>query len=99
VDYGKLGEVIEQSNRFWSQPQFDAISEPGLIEHVAEEAQEFADTPNSEEAADMVITLFMWAQVAGIDLVQAVKDKVDINELRDWVVLDSGSYHRAGKYD
>lgn len=62
---------------------------------VLKEAQEFADTPTLEEAADVFITIVGACQVHGWsmrELAGAVDAKMKINRQRTWEQLPDGTY-------
>lgn len=91
-----LDTVLGRSEAFWRRlPGWNRVSEQGLHAHVREEAEEFDAEPNGEEAADIVITVFMWAIKAGVDMEQEIRTKVLRNERRTWQVNEDGSYHHV----
>jgi NTP pyrophosphatase (non-canonical NTP hydrolase) len=48
-----------------------------------------------EETADVAMCLFMVAQIAGFDLIEAVREKLRINEQRRWTVDADGCLHHV----
>lgn len=65
---------------------------------VKHEAVEFADAPSLEEAADVFISLIGALRYQGwssLDLVNAVHEKMDINENRTWAQQPDGTYQHV----
>lgn len=65
---------------------------------VKKEADEFADEPSLEEAADVYISLLGACHHRGwsvTDLALAVHDKMEVNERRSWVKTEDGTYQHV----
>jgi NTP pyrophosphatase (non-canonical NTP hydrolase) len=56
----------------------------GVVEHLAREVQELADTHDPAEAADCLILLLGHADIMGYDLLLAARIKMEINRRRQW---------------
>lgn len=78
-------------------------TEKGIINHLVEEYFEFLQAVDTidepEEAADLAICLFSYAEVRGFDLLEVVDKKMDKNEDRRWDAPDpkTGIVKHLGK--
>lgn len=79
----------------WQEEQFPNATTDGIIKHLREEFNEFLDDPSPEEAADIVILLYAWANAwankVGIDLHDEVDKKMIKNRNRSWNIQPDGT--------
>lgn len=79
----------------WQRQQFPAAGAIGVVNHLREEFWEFLDAPSDEaavqEAADIVILLYSWAMLNGIDLHAEIDRKMEKNRARQWTIQDDGT--------
>ncbi len=80
---------VQERIKKWADSIYpDRTAHSALVKLVLEEIPELLggglDRP--EEYADTLILLFDIAQMKGIDVLQAVNDKMDINEKRTWEI-------------
>ena len=71
-------------------PECEDCDEPAAELAAAVQMEDVRD-----EAADTAMCLFMVAEIAGFDLLQAVADKLAINEQRQWIVDAAGCLHHV----
>lgn len=89
--YGVQKDAVQWASRTFPGHHLPAAS-GGILTHLVEEAGELQrawafDLPNKEmhlEAADVLILLMQFAYLQGIDLMDAVKEKMAINKKRRW---------------
>lgn len=80
----------------WSKKTFQDANSIDHLQKLKIEAQEAKETPyRKEEYADCMIVLFAAAYKADIsfyELIEAVKNKFEINKKRKWEKLSDGTY-------
>lgn len=72
----------------------------GAHKKVLHEAQEYRDSPNLEEWADVFISLMSSAHAqhwGEAELIQAIEDKVGILRTRTWYQKEDGTYQHTVK--
>lgn len=89
----KLTQEMVES---WQNKTFGNITPETRLQKVVEEMVEFSETPNEEEAADVLITLFGYAAACGFDLLEVGYKKHRENESnRVWELQPDGSWSRV----
>jgi NTP pyrophosphatase (non-canonical NTP hydrolase) len=87
-------ESQESINR-WQLAHFPTATERGVVGHLTEEFREFlsadGDMAAVEEAADIVILLYCWAMLKGINLHEAIDKKMVKNRQRQWNIQPDGT--------
>lgn len=88
----------QRSINDWADRQFGTNCDYfRAFERAKEEMKEFerAVDPQEaiEEAADIVITLYRFASVAGYDLHEQIDRKMHINRMRRWIAHGDGTGH------
>lgn len=85
----------QQSINSWQLEHFPTATEKGVVKHLTEEFIEFtvAETNEqaAEEAADLVIILYCWSMLKGIDLHEQIDKKMLINRRREWNIQPDGT--------
>ena len=89
--YNEIGE--------WSKSAFPDANSIAHIIKMKHEAQEVIEAPyDTKEYADCLIALVAAAYKADIclfELIEATKDKLEINKKRKWVKLTDGTYQHC----
>ncbi len=79
----------------WHQEHFPNATLEGVLGHLREEFHEFLDAQtlaeSAIEAADLVIILYSWAALNGVDLHAAIDAKMSINRAREWNIQPDGT--------
>lgn len=74
----------------WGQSTFPHVEAHSLAEHLRREAHELVeDSTNASEQADIFILLVQIAHRTGVDLAEAVREKLEINKRRTWKAPDA----------
>jgi len=74
----------------WQSATFPHRTPHSITEHLRREAEELAKEPgDAEEMADVGLLLIAAADASGVDLVAAIRAKLEKNKLRKWGVPDS----------
>lgn len=88
-----MSETQASINR-WQTEQFPTARSAGVVNHVREEFTEFlnaSDEAAAEEAADIVILLYCWAMLNGVDLHAEIDRKMAENRTRTWAIQADGT--------
>jgi hypothetical protein len=79
----------------WQRDHFPTATSAGVTGHLREEIREFFDAPDDRlaavEAADIVILLYCWAMLNGVDLHEEIDRKMVINRRREWNIQPDGT--------
>jgi NTP pyrophosphatase (non-canonical NTP hydrolase) len=79
----------------WQAEHFPTARSTGVVNHLCEEFREFLNAPSDadavEEAADIVILLYFWAMLNGIDLHAEIDRKMAKNRARRWAIQADGT--------
>lgn len=82
----------------WQDDKFPDATLAGVTRHLSEEFQEFLsinahNDPKSaqQEAADIVILLYAWADKVNCDLHAEIDRKMQINRRREWNIQEDGT--------
>lgn len=80
----------------WADSAFPKRTVQSALIKFFSEIGELADDPSkSGEYADVCILVFDLAAMHGVDLAQAIRDKLAVNKGRDWVEMPTGVFrHR-----
>lgn len=81
-------EIVEWAN----QALPGRVVQSALLKLFEETGELVRDPKKSEEYADICIMLFDLAHMNGVDLTQAIVDKMAINRGRVWTVTPSGTF-------
>ncbi len=91
----KRSAETQRSINEWQRQTFPDATLDGVIGHLREEFQEFLDSNDqletAVEAADLVILLYCWAAINGVDLHAAIDAKMKINRARTWNIQQDGT--------
>ena len=68
----------------WGNKTFPDATTSSILAHLAKEALELIEDQTPEEAADVCMLLMHYADKAGFDLFEAVRNKFEINKTRKW---------------
>lgn len=80
----------------WADSTFPSRNAASALLKLFEEVGELVKDPSSgPEYADICIMLFDLANMHGVDLAAAIKDKMDINRGRKWAVTSLGTLHHS----
>lgn len=77
-----LGAVVEDF-LVWADESIPQATESPLIK-LQEEAEELRENPSPGEGADVLMCLLYWAHMANVDLVKALRDKLEVNKADSW---------------
>ncbi len=75
-------ETLRKANE-WFDRVIPHTAESDVLKF-KEESEEFLTEPSVEEAADALLCLTHWAHLKGLDLLAAVKAKMEKNAARKW---------------
>lgn len=79
----------------WQNEHFPDASLLGVATHLSEEFSEWEAATTiadaAEEAADIVILLYCWAMMCGLDLHAEIDRKMAKNRSRQWNILPDGT--------
>jgi hypothetical protein len=84
-DYAK--EAVE-----WARDVFPETTAEQEVQKFDEESLEFLEDPCGFEAADCIFCLLIWADRAGVDLLQSAMDKLAIAKKRKHVRQADGTW-------
>lgn len=86
----------------WQRERFPTATNAGVIKHLREEFEEFISADGwgttieaSEEAADVVMLLYCWAMLNGVDLHAEIDRKMAKNRAREWNIQPDGTGRHA----
>lgn len=81
---GELATALQDAAN-WGIDTFPDVPAAFVASRVADEGRELADAPaDASEAADVLILVAIWAVKSGVDLAEAVQEKLAINRERAW---------------
>lgn len=79
-----LDDVLREA-RAWQSIQFPEATPESCARHLRREARELVERPlEPHEWADALMLVFCGAELAGVDLAEAVAEKLAINKARKW---------------
>lgn len=83
----------------WQTETFPASTANSKIAHLRQEIEELAEHPkDAAEMADILILLCGIASLAGVDLLEAAKAKMEINRKRTWGTPDKDGVVKHTKH-
>lgn len=75
---------LQKATGEWAESQFPRSTPESVIAHFREEASEFAEAGDPEEAADCLLLLCHFAHKRGFSLLDEAAKKLRKNKLRKW---------------
>jgi hypothetical protein len=93
-----LGVASQRAFRWFGHIWDRGFDNTGQETKMAKEVAEFVAEPSLDEAADVLITLIGSIRKYGWtvdDLARATQAKMEVNENRQWTLLDDGTYQHV----
>lgn len=83
--------ALQKEIREWADSVFPHRTKESILKKFDEELVEWREAPDDPlEYADLVILILDFASLSNIDVQSAVRDKIDINYNREWVINKNG---------
>lgn len=80
----------------WQAVTFPHSTVGTVLAHLKEEVGELCDDPGPEEAADVLMLLMAVATKLDFSLIEAVREKFEINKQRRWEITTAEGYTKHG---